>query len=42
METVYKSYQTLKGAQNYAQKMLSDHGIILSIVLAGNLYLVGA
>jgi len=41
METVFKGYATLRGANAYAKKYYENSGVILSIVLIGGVYMVG-
>jgi hypothetical protein len=39
---VWKAYKTEKAAINYANKIAKEHNVILSVVLAGGVWIVGA
>lgn len=39
---VWKAYKTEKAAINYANKIAKNHGVILSVVFTGGVYVVGA
>lgn len=39
---VWKAYKTEKAAINYANKIAKEHGVILSVVFTGGVYIVGA